>query len=208
VGLGTLLVAALYLGVNAVFLRTTPAEEMAGKPEVALVAGAHIFGATGGKVAAGLICAGLVSTISAMLWVGSRVAATMGEDVGAFRWLAQRNAQGVPARAVAAQAAIASGLLAASFDEVLTYVQFTLLVSSFLTVLGVLVLRHTEPDLPRPYKAWGYPLTPLVFLAIVGWMMVHVVRSKPTESLAGLGTMALGLVVFLFSSKAPRAPEY
>ena len=69
VGLGTLLVVLLYLGVNAAFLRSTPMAEMAGKEQVALVAGGHLFGGAGTKVMAGLICAGLVSTIS---WSGGR----------------------------------------------------------------------------------------------------------------------------------------
>src|SRR5438477_4368312 len=91
VGFGTLLVAVLYITMNAAFLRTTPISEMIGKQQVALIAGTHIFGATGGKVMAALICLGLISTVSSMMWIGPRVTATMGEDLGALGWLAQRN---------------------------------------------------------------------------------------------------------------------
>ena len=206
VGLGTLLVAVLYLAVNAVFLRTTPAAEMVGKPQVALVAGLHIFGATGAKVVAGLICAGLVSTISAMMWIGPRVTVAMGEDLRALGWLARRNAHGVPVAAMLVQFAIVNALLLTStFEQVMTYVQFALQFCSTLTVLGVLVLRRTQPDLPRPYKTWGYPVTPLIFLAISAWMLIHILQSNPRESLWGLATMALGLVVYFFSPKSPTA---
>src|SRR5947209_20247195 len=103
VGLGTLLVAVLYIAMNAAFLRTTPISEMVGKHQVALVAGTHIFGATGGKVMAALICLGLISTVSAMMWIGPRVTATMGEDLHTLTWLARRNARGIPANAILAQ---------------------------------------------------------------------------------------------------------
>ena len=82
--IGTLLVSLLYLGLNAAFMRTTPASEMVGKEQVALVAGEHIFGIAGGKVMALFICAGLVSTVSAMMWIGPRVTATMGQDFHAL----------------------------------------------------------------------------------------------------------------------------
>ncbi len=81
-GLGTLLVTVLYLGINAVFLRTTPAAEMVGKQEVGLIAGLHIFGNAGGKVMAVFIALGLISTVSAMMWIGPRVTVAMGEDLG------------------------------------------------------------------------------------------------------------------------------
>jgi APA family basic amino acid/polyamine antiporter len=204
-GLGTLVVTVLYLALNAAFLRSTPAAELAGKVEIGLIAGGHIFGADGARVMALLIGTGLVSAIAAMMWTGPRVTMTMGEDWRALRWLAHRNGHGTPTRAIVVQAAIATALLlTASFEKVLTYVQLSLVCCSFATVLGVIVLRRTQPDLPRPYRAWGYPLTPLVFLAISAWMMIHVVRSNPVESLAGLATMALGLLVYFLS---PRGPD-
>jgi APA family basic amino acid/polyamine antiporter len=200
VGLGTLLVVLLYLGVNAAFLRSTPMAEMAGKEQVALVAGGHLFGGAGTKVMAGLICAGLVSTISAMMWIGPRVTMTMGEDLRPLRWLAGKSAAGIPMRAMLVQFAIVNALLLTStFEKVLTYVQFSLQVCSFLTVLGVMVLRRTQPGLARPYKTWGYPATPLVFLAISAWMLVHILRSNPWESLGGLATMALGLGIYFLA---------
>lgn len=207
VGLGTVLVAALYLALNAVFLRTTPAAEMVGKQEVALIAGAHIFGMAGAKVMALFICLGLVSTVSAMMWIGPRVTAAMGEDFAALAWLGRRNARGIPTIAILAQFAIVNVLLlTATFQAVVNYVQFSLTLCSAVTVLGVFVLRWRQPDLPRPYRTWGYPVTPIIFLAISGWMLWHLLANSSTRgpSLWGLATVALGLVVYFLSPKTRR----
>ena len=204
VGVGTLLVTGLYLAVNAVFLRTTPMAEMAGKVEVAIAAGPHLFGAAGTRIMAGLICLGLVSTISAMMWIGPRVSVVMGEDLRGLRWFAGKSRQGTPVRATLAQFALVNlFLLTSHFEQVLTCATFVLQLCSFLTVLGVFVLRHRQPDLERPYRTWGYPVTPLVFLLVSVWMLWHILCSKPLESLVGLGTAALGLILYLISVKIP-----
>ena len=204
VGIGTLLVTLLYVGLNTAFLRTTPAAEMIGQQQVALIAGTHIFGGAGGKVMACLICLGLVSTVSAMMWIGPRVTVVMGEDLRAFRWLARRNQRGLPTTAILVQFAIVNVmLLTAAFQTVVNYVQFSLTLCSALAVFGVFVLRWRQPELPRPYRVWGYPITPLVFLAISCWMLWHLLADNSTRgpSLLGLATIALGLVVYFLSPK-------
>ncbi len=208
VGLGTVLVMLLYLATNAVFLRTTPAAEMLGEEQVAVIAGAHIFGDAGAKVMASFICLGLISAISAMMWIGPRITATMGEDFRVLSPLARRNARGVPARAILAQFAIVVLLLlTATFQTAVNYIQFSLTLCSTLTVLGVFVLRWRQPALPRPYRVWGYPVTPAIFLAISVWMLVHMLSQTSTRipSLWGLATMALGLVVYFLSAKKTPA---
>lgn len=207
VGIGTLLVTLLYVTLNAAFLRTTPAAEMLGKEEVAFIAATHIFGATGGKIMALFICAGLVSTVSAMMWIGPRVSMTMGEDLRALRFLAGRNRRGIPVNAIVLQFVIVNVmLLTATFQAVVNYVQFSLALCSALTVLGVFVLRWRRPDLPRPYKVWGYPLTPLIFLLISVWMLAHLLLDHGTRgpSLLGLGTTLLALPIYFLSPKTAR----
>lgn len=208
VGLGTVLVMLLYLATNAVFLRTTPAAEMLGEEQVAVIAGAHIFGDAGAKVMASFICLGLISAISAMMWIGPRITATMGEDFRVLSPLARRNARAVPARAILAQFAIVVVLLlTATFRTAVNYIQFSLTLCSTLTVLGVFVLRWRQPALPRPYRVWGYPVTPAIFLAISVWMLVHMLTQASTRapSLWGLATMALGLVVYFLSARKTPA---
>ncbi len=205
--LGTLIVAVLYLALNAVFLRSAPTSELAGKLEVGQVAATHILGEAGGKIMAGLISFGLLSTISAMTWIGPRVTVSMGEDLRALRFLSRKTTAGVPAIAIVAQFAIVAVLvLSSTFDHVVNYIQFSLTVCSFFTVLGVIVLRWQQPTLARPYRTWGYPFTPLIFLAISLWILFFQLRDKPAESLAGLATMALGLIIYFLSPKTAPAP--
>jgi APA family basic amino acid/polyamine antiporter len=202
--IGTLIVIVLYVCINAVFLRTTPAAEMIGKQQVALIASTHIFGPTGGKVMAAFICLGLISTVSAMMWIGPRVTAVMGEDLGILRRLSRRTARGIPANAILTQFVIVNFmLLTATFQSVVNYVQFSLTLCSALTVLGVFVLRWRRPELERPYRVWGYPMTPLIFLAISGWMLWHLLaeQSTRTPSLLGLVTAAFGLIIYFISPK-------
>jgi APA family basic amino acid/polyamine antiporter len=204
VGLGTVLVMVLYVAMNAVFLRITPVAEMAGKQQVAVIAGAHIFGSAGAKIMGLFICLGLISTVSGMMWIGPRITAAMGEDLRALNWLARRNAHGVPTNAILAQFAIVLGLLlTATFETAVNYVQFSLTLCSTLTVVGVFVLRWRRPDLPRPYRTWGYPVTPIIFLGISIWMLAHLLADSSTRapSLWGLATMALGLIVYFLSPK-------
>ncbi|MBW4496392.1 MAG: amino acid permease [Oscillatoria princeps RMCB-10] len=199
---GTLIVLALYLLLNFIFLYTTPIELLAGKLEVGAVAATQIFGELGGKVMSLLISLGLVSAISSMVWAGPRVTQVIGEDIPFFKLLARTNAKGIPYYAILAQLAIVVVLvITSSFESVITYLGFTLTLSSFLTVLGVFVHRFRYPDFPRPYKTWGYPVTPLVFLAISLWMLVFIFTDKREESLAGLGTILLGLPVYFFADK-------
>ncbi|MGH8093117.1 MAG: APC family permease [Chthoniobacterales bacterium] len=203
-GLGTLLVTALYLGINGVFLRTTPAAEMVGKQQIGLIAGVHIFGEGGGKVMAVFIALGLVSAVSAMMWIGPRVTMTMGEDLPALSWLAGRNARGIPVRATLVQFAIVNLLiLVTTFQKVVNYVQFSLTFFSALTVLGVFILRWRRPDLPRPYRTWGYPITPAIFLVVSCWMLWHMLEDSSTRgpSLWGLATAGLGLILYYCSPK-------
>ena len=200
--LGTLIVLVLYLLLNFIFLYTTPIEELAGKVEVGYIAANRIFGPAGGQIMSLLISLGLLSSISSMVWAGPRVTQVIGEDFTLFRLLATKNANGVPYYALLIQLAIVLVLIiTSSFQVLVTYLSFTLTLSSFLTVLGVFVHRLRYPEVPRPYKTWGYPLTPLIFLFISLWMLIYIFRDRPMESIAGLGTILIGLPVYLIASK-------
>ena len=87
-------------------------------------------------------------------------------------------------------------LLTNSFEAVLDFIAFSLTFCSFLTVLGVITLRFTHPTLPRPYRAWGYPVTPLVFLSVTFFMMYYLITIRPLQSLAGFGIMLAGLGLY------------
>jgi APA family basic amino acid/polyamine antiporter len=194
---GTLTVLVLYVALNAVFLHTAPIDRLAGQLDVARISGSYIFGDTGGRVVGAMICFGLISSISAMMWIGPRVIMTMGEDIPALRVFARRSTRGVPACAILFQLTVASLLLfTRSFEAVLDFVQFALLFCSFFTVLGVIKLRITHPGLERPYRAWGYPVTSLVFLLVTGFMMYYLLLDRPLQSTLGIAIMISGLVIY------------
>ena len=202
--LGTLAVTVLYAALNAAFLRTTPMHAMAGQLEVGLISGRQIFGTAGGQAVAGLICLGLISSVSSMTWIGPRVTVAMGEDLPGLAPLAIQTKNGTPRVAICVQTVIATVLLlTGKFEDVLDYVQMALILFSALTVLGVIVLRIREPDLPRPYRTWGYPVTPILFLLVSGIIIFFLLKTNPWRSLAGLGTVLAGLIVYFLSGGAP-----
>jgi APA family basic amino acid/polyamine antiporter len=203
---GTIIVMAAYVLLNAVFLVTTPQAELRGQIEVGLIAGRHIFGSNGGSVVGAIICLGLISSISSMTWIGPRVTMAMGEDHWLLRFLGRKNSSGVPANAVLVQLLIVNLLLLTrSFELVVVYIQFALLLCSLLTVIGVIVLRVTQPNISRPYRVWLYPVPPIIFAAVTVWMIIYLLRSKTTESVAGLATAIAGLFLYFCAGRRVSA---
>ena len=199
---GTLIVLVLYVALNAVFLHTAPIDKLAGQIDVARISGTYIFGEFGGRIVGAMICIGLISSISAMMWIGPRVMMTMGEDIPALRVFARKSTQGAPAYAILFQLTAATLMLfTRSFEAVLDFIQFSLLFCSFFTVLGVIKLRITRPDLPRPYRAWGYPVTPVIFLLVTLFMMYYLVVDRPLQSFFGALIMVSGLLIYVVFRK-------
>jgi basic amino acid/polyamine antiporter, APA family len=199
---GTIIVIVAYVLLNAVFLATTPEVEMRGQLEVGLIAGKHIFGNNGGRIVGAMICLGLISAVSSMTWIGPRVTMSMGEDHWLLRFLGRKNTGGVPANAVLVQLLIVNLLLLTrSFELVVVYIQFALLLCSLLTVIGVIVLRASRPNVSRPYRVWLYPLPPLLFAGITIWMMIYLLISKTTESVAGMVTAIIGFLLYFCAGK-------
>jgi APA family basic amino acid/polyamine antiporter len=117
-----------------------------------------------------------------------------------LRMFTRRSQRGVPTAAILFQLSVATlMLLTQSFEAVLDFIQFSLLACSFLAVLGVIKLRITRPDLPRPYRAWGYPVTPLIFLSVTAFMMYYLITQRPLQSFIGVLMMASGLAVYYLS---------
>src|SRR6266404_2750564 len=199
---GTGVVIVVYVLLNAIFLAATPAQELKGQLKVALIAGKHIFGTNGGRVAGAVICLGLISAISSMTWIGPRVSMSMGEDHWLLRLLGRKNPHGIPTNAMTLQLLIVNLLLLTrSFELVVIYIQFSLLLCSLLAVVGVIVLRTKRPEIARPYRLWAYPLPPIIFAVITLWMMFYLLRWKTTESLAGLATAVVGLLLYFCAGK-------
>jgi APA family basic amino acid/polyamine antiporter len=114
-----------------------------------------------------------------------------------FPLFSRKNRKGVPLYAVLFQGAVSLALLLTStFDQVLTYLGFTLNLFTVLAVFGVFIHRRRFPRASRPYRTWGYPWVPLVFLAFMGWCEVYLLVLRPVQALAGLGTVLIGLPVY------------
>lgn len=195
--LGTLAVTALYVLLNYVFLRTVPMDELAGQIEVGFLAGVQIFGEAGGQTTAAIIAGLLASTVSAYIFLGPRILMVMGEDMPALTWLSVKSQRGLPVNAFVFQTLVTLALIYTStFDQVMLYASILLIANSTLAVAGVYVLRMNEPNLPRPYRTWGYPVTPAVFLAVNIWTLMYVLQTRPFESFVGLVILGVGLTLY------------
>jgi APA family basic amino acid/polyamine antiporter len=199
--LGVGLVTVLYVGLNAGMLWLLPKQTLADNLEIAHVTAQTLFGDNGSRFVTALICIGMVSAISAMIWAGSRVGQRLGSENPLLQPLAKVNSQQIPFISVIFQALIAAILLLAFENpgSILLYVEFLLQIFLFLTVLGVFVLRRKEPNLTRPYKALGYPIVPGIFLIWSVLTTAQVLRMNQELAIKGLSTIVIGWLVWWFS---------
>ena len=204
---GTLCVMLIYTVLNYVFLYTVPINELKGVIEVGYLSAEKIFGQQVGQFMSLVIAVLLVSTISAMILAGPRVMQSMGKDIKGLRIFATANRNNVPYVAIIFQSLIALILVASSsFESLITYVSFTLNLFTFLTVMGIFILRRKFKHIVTTYKTPLYPFTPIVFLLIISWILVNIVIERPLESLLGLATVVAGLLVFFAASKWNPGP--
>jgi APA family basic amino acid/polyamine antiporter len=200
---GTALVIFLYFLLNVVFLRAVPLSDLSGTVEVGHLAAVRLFGLTTGKLISSLIAVVLISSVSAMIMTGPRVYHTIGQDFPIFKKLSGESARATPLIAISLQAIIAIVMvITATFDVLLNYIGFTLSLSTGLTVAGVIVLRNREPDLKRPYHTWGYPVTPVLFILLSLWMIIHNFLIRPFESITGIITIGVGIIIYIVAKRS------
>jgi len=197
---GTFLVMCLYLLLNVVYIYALPANQMSGVLEIGSTSAVSLFGDHMSKYFSGAIAVGLLSVLSAMIMAGPRVYYAMAKDGVFFQLFGKINKlHKTPAYAIFLQGAIAMVMVfTATFDKLLLYIGFTLSLCALLTVIGMIVLRIKQPDLKREYKTFGYPVTPLLFILGNAWIIYFSIKSKPITSLFGIGTIALGVLVYLY----------
>ncbi|MGO8930335.1 MAG: APC family permease [Limisphaerales bacterium] len=190
--LGTAIVTLIYLALNAVFVFSAPIDQLASKLEVGRVAATALGGPAWGNMVSALVALVLVSSVSSLIMAGPRVYARMAEDRYLPACLATRNA--APINAILLQGALGLSLLwSSTFDQLLTYIGFTLGLSTAATVVGLIRIRLQEGS---QIRVPGWPWVPgsflLVTLAITGFAIAR----RPKESLAGLATLLLGLLAW------------
>lgn len=200
--IGTALVTLLYIALNYVFLRVAPMDAMSGQLEVGFIAAEFAFGERGGQFAGLALATLLISTVSAMTLAGPRVLQVIGEDFAPLRRLATTNADGLPYVAITTQSVLTIVfILTGSFESILVFAGFTLALNSFVTVAGIFWLRYSQPDLPRPYRTFAYPVTPIIYLLLMGWTLAFVLISRPTEAWFGVALIASGVVFYWLASR-------
>ena len=194
---GTGMVTALYLLVNAAFLKAAPLKEMAGVVEVGHVAAAAVFGARGAAIFSGLLSVGLMASVSALVWAGPRVMAAVGRDLPALGGLVRLNAGGVPARATLLVTALALGFVAAGdFGNILTYTQSGLTLCSALTVAGVFRARKLMLAPAGAFRCPWYPLPPLVFVTLSLVALAWSFADSPKPTAAGFCTCLIAWLLY------------
>jgi len=195
---GTLIVAAFYLALNVAFIYALPLEAMKGVERIGAAAAAALFGGKGGDFFSAVMSVGLLSTVSAMTIVGPRVYYAMAKDGCFFRGAARVHARwGTPIQAILWQALATSlMILTGSFESLLYYIGFALVLFAALAVVGMVRLRQ-RPGWKRLRAAsWGYPLVPAVFVGASAWMLCYTMALRPKESGLGLLTLAAGMLAY------------
>lgn len=211
---GTLVVMVLYVALNAVFLTSGDWGAMLGKPEVGLIAARNIFGERGGTWMGVLIAFGLLSTVNAMLWTGASTLRVIGRDMRALCWLDSPDRRGEPIGAILLMTNLVVVLLGTGgtgsvqalrdyIQALLDYIQALLQLSSVLVAAAVIWWRFRWPDKPRPYKVPLFPLPPLIFISVSGWMLWVMMDTPEKREQVGWGaaTLLIGVLIYLFSRK-------
>lgn len=201
-------VMLLYILLNAVFLLTTPMEDMVGEVEVGVIAARHVFGQTGAMFTGAVLGVLLISTVSAMTIAGPRVLQVVGQDIRAFRFLAKTNEDGMPTTAVLVQSSLALlFVVTATFDQVLIFAGFTLALNSLFAVLGLFVLRWRQPDLDRPFRVPLFPVVPLIFVALSLWTLYYVAKERPQEVAVSVALIVTGAVLYFLTRPRSEAED-
>jgi APA family basic amino acid/polyamine antiporter len=206
---GTVLVIVLYLALNLVYVYALPVAGMRGTLDVGTAAATALFGPAMGRVFGLVIALGLLSVISAMIMAGPRVYYAMARD-GLFfnRFGGVHETRRTPLAAIWFQAAISIAMiLLAAYDTLLIYIGFTLSLTAMATVAGLFRLRRTAPRTPRPYRVFGYPLTPAFFIAGNSWIVLHTIGSRPLVVVCGLATIVIGWGVHAWLNEKSGRPQ-
>jgi basic amino acid/polyamine antiporter, APA family len=209
--LGTGLVMALYVLLNLVFLYAVPIGVLAGPPggmpviEVGDVAAKRLFGEGTGKLVSAVIALALVSAVSAMIMAGPRVYAAMAENRALPRRLGEYNKRGVPVVAVVTQGVLGClFVMVGDLGSLMRFISFTLAIFAALAVAAVFVLRGR--GMRGAYRTFGYPVTPIVFIAASAYIAYAMIEQNPEESAIGGLLLLVGGAVYFFTVRGQAAP--
>jgi len=197
---GILAVTIIYIAVNLVYFYALPMDEIAGTTRIGEAAAAALFGPAGAMLISALMVFSAFATLNAGIISGPRVTYAMADDKLFFRKLADIHPRyNTPGPSIILQGVVISILcLSGTYKDLYELVAFAWFIFFFLTGLSLFVLRWKQPDLPRPYRAWGYPVTPAIFVIVSGALFVNTIAHDPVKSILALVIILTGLPVYIF----------
>jgi APA family basic amino acid/polyamine antiporter len=205
--LGVSIVTIIYFLANLMYIAVVPLNDIAfAKSErVGVVAAELIFGSVGTYVIAIMIMISTFGCNNGLIMSGARVYYTMAQDKLFFAKAGLLNSNQVPGYSLWMQCVWASLLcLTGKYNELLALVIFGVLVFYVLTILGIYILRKKYPDMPRPYKALGYPVLPAIYILTAAGLAVLLLIFEPNYTLPGMGLILLGIPVYFLLLKNQR----
>jgi APA family basic amino acid/polyamine antiporter len=211
--LGLAICTGIYLLVNATYFYAVPLEELRGVDNAGEVSARALFGGTGGDLVAGFVLASILGTLNATVLVGPRIAYAMALDGLFFRGVDRAHPLfGTPHVAIVLQCGAAVGVLlllerfpTSLFASALDYTTFAILLATIADAAALFRLRRTQPHRPRPYRAWGYPLLPALYVLVCAAIAGSLAWGRPDESGISLAMAATGLPFYwLFRRRRAR----
>ncbi len=198
---GTLVVALLYLALNGFYFYALPVSELARPPllPVADKVARALLGFDAGRFVTAMLCLSIAGAVSAMVWAGPRVYYAMAQDGLLPSFFADTTSgRGTPTNAILLQSLWASALIVSgSFERLVIYSGTVLMIFSALAVAAVIVLRHQEPNLPRPYRTPAYPFVPGIFVLVSIVIVGSALYERPLEGGLGIVTVLAGTPLYL-----------
>ena len=205
VGLG--LCIALYLALNLAYLYLAPVARLAGSPNAGELAAEAIVGTRGAGFVAAFVLISILGTLNATILVGPRIAYAMALDQLFLRVADRVNAaHATPTGAIWLQAGIASALvlMLETFPSALDFTTFGIVLATMADTLALFALRRRQPERPRPYRAWGYPWLPLVYLGANAAIAAGLLFGRPREAGIALAVLGVGVPVYLLFARRRR----
>ncbi|KAF2342189.1 APC family permease [Flavobacterium tistrianum] len=203
--LGTFIVTSLYVVTNLMYLAVVPFDEIATAKfdRVAVVASDYIFGNIGALIIAIMIMISTFACNNGLIMAGARVYYTMAKDGLFFKKAAVLNSSSVPAWALWAQCIWASALcLTGKYGDLLDFVIIIVLIFYILTIYGIFILRKKMPDAERPYKAFGYPFLPMLYIVVASAICISLLITKFSTCGWGVLIMLTGIPVYYLTKPA------
>jgi APA family basic amino acid/polyamine antiporter len=204
--LGTLSVTLIYFLVNIVYVSALPIERMKGVARIGELASAQLFGPTATLFISATIMISIFGCLSASILYGPRVFFAMAQDRCFFKSMRYVHPRyRVPTKAIVWQGIWSSLLcLSGSYQDLFEYVVFALVIFWAATGLAVIILRFKQPQISRPYRAWGYPILPILFVLINLGVFLNTIWAQPFQSLIGLIILIAGIPAFLYWQSKKR----